>query len=122
MAIGLVAPHYPDTLITLLEIRTYGYDLVHPHHKASMPVDYQAVAIAHQAAQILPAIKRLGYNYRKLIDQPAWEITGIGDNNAHFVLMYMPRPVTSWTLLPHGNSKAHQAIYRVIDQALRVQA
>jgi len=83
-----------------------------------MPVDHQAIAIAHQAAQILPAIKRLGYEYRKLTGQTAWEITGSSDRT-HFVLVYLPRPATGWTLLPQGNSDAHQAINRTINQALQ---
>ncbi|MBD2100282.1 hypothetical protein [Leptolyngbya sp. FACHB-261] len=73
--------------------------------------------IYRAAVAILSALQAHGYDIHKLTQQSAWEINR-PDGSAHYLLIWLPRPVEEWALLPNDSSPEHQALWTLIQNAL----
>lgn len=74
-----------------------------------------------QGERITQAIAPHGYLCRRLENQLAWEVTRVSDD-WFAVLMFLPRPVQQWRLLPHNpNCPYQKEIYSSIEFVLRQQ-
>lgn len=70
----------------------------------------------HQSSRIIHAIQERGYLVRQL-EGMQWEITRLSDD-FFAVLVWLPRPVGQWRILPIADLAYHSELYHAIESAI----